>query len=119
MTESHRARLLEAGTELSKFVYEITDHYFDYFKEVSFDVRSSPCHDALAAAISIGDVVPVRRQQLQVTVDCSEGPSRGATICDTRERYRNYAMAHGSNCSVVMETDKTFADSLVERFILQ
>ena len=116
LTERHRARLL-AGGEIARFVGQITDFYFDFFHAESFSERCSPCHDALAAAIAVGEVTPASAPTINVQVDCSSGPSRGATICDTRGRYKNFPEQPGAHCRVVLETDGTFPDLLVQRLL--
>jgi purine nucleosidase len=116
LTEEHRARLLRGG-RVARFVGQITDFYFDFFRLDSFADRCSPCHDALAAAIAIGDVEPIEAPVIGVEVDCSDGPGRGATICDTRGRYRGHPAQPGAHCRVVLDTDGTFADALVSRML--
>jgi inosine-uridine nucleoside N-ribohydrolase len=113
LTEDHRARLIAAGTPASRFVAAITDFYFDGYGQDSFGYRSSPCHDALAAGILTGEVVPLVAPVIDVQVDCTDGPGRGATICDTRSRYRHFAPMPGGNCRVILVTDGSFPDVLV------
>ncbi|MDR2564471.1 MAG: nucleoside hydrolase [Bifidobacteriaceae bacterium] len=115
LTEEHRARLEKAATPVSSLVARITDHYFDYFKAESFDRRCSPCHDALAAAIAVGDYQPTLAPRVPVEVECGAGPARGATICDTRSRYRGFAGAPAGRTQVVLRTPGVFADQLVDR----
>lgn len=117
ITDGHRARLEAAGNPIAGFVAAITDFYFDFFAQDSFAERSSPVHDALAVAIALGDVVPQLAPVVPVTVDCSSGPSRGLTLCDTRGRYRGFPPVEGATCAVVLQTDGTFAEALVERFV--
>lgn len=113
LTEDHRARLIAAGTPESRFVAATTDFYFGEYGMRSFGRRCSPCHDALAAAVLTGEVVPTVFPLIDVQVDCTDGPGRGATICDTRGRYRGFAPAPGGNCRVALATDGTFPDKLV------
>jgi inosine-uridine nucleoside N-ribohydrolase len=113
VTEEHRARMLAADTPVSRFFAATTDFYFGGYGLDSYGVRSSPCHDALAAAILTGEVVPTVFPLLDVEVDCSDGPSRGATIVDTRGRYKGYPDQPGATCRVALLTDGTFPDKLV------
>ncbi|MFF4776408.1 nucleoside hydrolase [Microtetraspora fusca] len=115
ITEEHRAHFERVATPVTSFVARITDHYFDFFHAESFDVRCSPCHDALAAAIAVGDVEPIEAPVVNVEVECGYGPGRGATICDTRGRYRGHPPQEGARCRVVLKTDGTFADVLSRR----
>lgn len=113
ITEEHRARLLAANTPVTRFVAATTDFYFGGYGLASYGVRSSPCHDALAAAILTGEVVPTVFPLIDVLVDCTDGPSRGATICDTRGRYRGFPDQPGANCRVALVTDGTFPDKFI------
>jgi purine nucleosidase len=113
LTEDHRARLEAAGTPVTRFVAAITDFYFAHYGMDSYGVRRSPCHDALAAGVLTGDVVPEVFPVIDVQVDCTDGPSRGATICDTRGRYRGYPDMPGGNCRVALRTDGTFPERLL------
>lgn len=113
VTEEHRARLLAADTPVTRFVAATTDFYFGGYGLDSYGKRSSPCHDALAAAVLTGEVVPTIFPLLHVEVDCSDGPSRGATICDTRGRYKGFPDQEGATCRVALLTDGTFPDKLV------
>lgn len=117
ITEAHRTRLAAAGNPIADLVAAITDFYFDFFALDSFTERCSPVHDALAAAIALGDVVPLLAPVVPVVVDCSSGPSRGLTLCDTRGRYRGFPPVEGATCAVVLQTDGTFADALIDRFV--
>jgi inosine-uridine nucleoside N-ribohydrolase len=117
VTEAHVARLAAAGTPVATFVAAITEFYFDHYGMASYGTRSSPCHDAVAAAVLTGDVVPTVFPMIDVVVDCTNGPGRGATICDTRGRYRNFRGVAAGGCSVALRTDGSFPDLLVERLI--
>lgn len=117
LTERHRATLAASTRPAARFVAAITDFYFDFFHADSYAERSSPCHDALAAAIAVGDVLPLLAPVIGVEVDCTDGPSRGATICDTRDRYRGFPRQDDGNCRVVLETTGSFPDQLVDRLI--
>ncbi len=117
LTEEHRSRLIAADTPVSRFVAAITDFYFGPYGLASYGVRSSPCHDALAAAVMTGEVVPSIFPTIDVQVDCTDGPSRGSTICDTRARYRGFTGDLGGNCRVALLTDGTFPDKLVDAVI--
>jgi purine nucleosidase len=113
LTEAHRERLLAAGNPIAAFVAATSDFYFDGYGFDSYGRRSSPCHDAVAAAVLTGEVVPSVFPLLHVEVDCSDGPSRGATLVDTRGRYKGYPDQDGATCRVALVTDGTFPDKLV------
>lgn len=114
LTEQHRARLQEHGSPEATFVAAATEFYFAGYGLESYGARRSPCHDALAAGVLTGDVAPLAAPVIDVEVDCTDGPGRGATICDTRSRYRGFTGLSGGNCRVVLETDGRFPDRLIE-----
>lgn len=113
ITEEHRTALAASSAPAAQFVAAVSDFYFGGYGFDSFGVRCSPCHDAVAAGVLTGDVVPSVFPRIAVEVDCTDGPSRGATICDTRGRYRAFPDQDGASCRVAFVTDGTFADRLV------
>jgi purine nucleosidase len=115
VTEAHRDRLIASGDPIAAFVAAAAAFYMRGYGMESYGRFSSPCHDALAAGILTGEVVPLVAPVIDVVVDTTFGPSRGATICDTRARYRNFTGTVGGNCRVVLETDGSFPDKLVAR----
>jgi purine nucleosidase len=114
MSEAQRQAMASSGSPVGRFAAAVLDFYFDFYSAV-YGVRSSACHDVLAAAVAVGDVVPRRAMTVNVTVDTSHGPSRGATICDTRGQYKGEDRQEGANCTVVLATDGTLADAVVQR----
>jgi purine nucleosidase len=113
LTERHRAALAAAGTPVGSFASSITDFYFNAYSGRSGGERWAPCHDALAAAVAVGTVTPSLFPAIHVEVDCTDGPSRGATICDTRGRYWGFPPDPRANCRVALRTAGDFADHLV------
>ncbi|WP_116040383.1 nucleoside hydrolase [Amycolatopsis palatopharyngis] len=115
LTEQHWHRLRTGGTAIARFAAEILKHYLDVYQRDVFGVRCAACHDPLAAAIAAGDVSPVLAPKVTVDVDTGDGPARGSTIADTRGRHRGFPDQDGARVRVVLQTDGTFADRLVER----
>jgi purine nucleosidase len=114
MTEAERLELAASSAPLARFAAAVLDYYFDYYTEV-FGERLCACHDALAAAIAVGDVVPTRSMKVAVAVETGRGPARGATVCDLRGQYRGETAQPGATCTVVLETEGCFAGALVKR----
>ena len=112
LTEAHRAQLA-AGGEVGQYLAAISDFYFDFNAEASFDVRCSPMHDAVAVAIAVG-ALEARTVDVSVVVDTTDGPGRGQTICDTRQKYRGYSRATGP-VKLVVDVAPGFPDLLVDR----
>ncbi|WP_019544330.1 nucleoside hydrolase [Streptomyces sulphureus] len=115
LTEAHRQRLLAAGTPVSTLAGEILDFYFAFHEEVALPFRGSALHDPLAAGIAVGEVTPVSAPRLAVTVDTADGAARGAIVADTRGMHRGYPEQPDAHTAVVLETDGTFPELLVER----
>ncbi|NLU68261.1 nucleoside hydrolase [Streptomyces sp. HNM0574] len=115
LTEEHRRRLLGSGTPAGRLAGEILDCYFTFHETTCLPFRGCACHDPLAAAIAVGEVVPRLAPRLPVTVDTAHGAARGALVADTRGLHRGYPETDGAGATVVLETDGTFGDLLVER----
>ncbi|MEU6477441.1 nucleoside hydrolase [Streptomyces sp. NPDC047017] len=115
LTEAHRQWLLAQGTPVSRLAGEILDFYFAFHEQTALPFRGSACHDPLAAGIAVGEVVPKLAPRLHVTVDTADGAARGALVADTRGLYRGYPEQPGAHAAVVLETDGTFPDLLVDR----
>ncbi len=112
LDESHRERLAAGGT-IGQYTSRILDFYMEFFAQNSFGERRSCLHDALAVAIAAGTVVP----DLAPTVNAhvvTGGPAHGQTVCDLRGKYMGYPEQDGAHCVVVLESDPTFGDALVE-----
>ncbi|MDJ1132145.1 nucleoside hydrolase [Streptomyces iconiensis] len=115
LTEAHRQRLLANGTPLCQLAGEILDFYFTFHEETALPFRGAALHDPLAAAIAIGEVTPTSAPRLSVTVDTADGAARGAVVADTRGLHRGYPAQPEANAAVVLETDGTFPELLIER----
>lgn len=115
LTEEHRKTLLAYDSPVSRLAGEILEFYFTFHETTTLPFRGSACHDPLAAAIAVGDLIPTTAPRLPVTVDTAEGAARGALVADTRGMHIGYPEQAGANASVVLETDGSFPDLLVER----
>jgi purine nucleosidase len=116
MTEQQWEMLAGSPSPVARFAASILEKYFDFYTAV-YGKRASACHDVLAAAVAVGDVVPVRAMTVKVAVDTCHGPGRGATICDTRGRYRGELVQAGAHCRVVLETPGTLAEDVTRRLL--
>lgn len=115
LTDAHQQRLAAAGNPVASFVAAAAEFYMSGYGFSSYGRHCSPCHDALAAGVLTGEVAPLIAPVIDVVVDTTDGPSRGATICDTRARYRGFSGVTSGNCRVVLKTDGKFPDVLVRR----
>ncbi|MGW5121336.1 nucleoside hydrolase [Streptomyces noursei] len=115
LTEAHRQRLLASGSPIGRLAGEILDFYFTFHEETALPFRGSALHDPLAAGIAVGEVVPKGAPRLAVTVDTADGAARGALVADTRGIHLGYPQQPDANATVVLETDGTFPELLVDR----
>ncbi|MFC7344204.1 nucleoside hydrolase [Saccharopolyspora griseoalba] len=115
ITEQHQRRLAERGSPTTRFTSSVLEQYFDFYERDIFGERRAACHDPLAAAIAVGDVAPVLAPVVSTDVDTGDGPGRGATVADVRGQYRGFPEQQEANVRVVLETDRTFPDLLVDR----
>ena len=113
LDDGHRARLAQGGT-IGQYVSGILDHYVGYFASVAFGERRSCMHDALAVAVAAGTLVPDLAPTVRAFVVTGDGPTRGQTVCDLRGAYMGYPPQDGAHCRVVLESDPTFGDAVVE-----
>jgi purine nucleosidase len=114
MEEQDRSVLARSGDPGGELVSRMLDRYFDFYQDV-YGRRCAPCHDALAAAIAVGDVTPELAPLLSVEVDQGDGPGRGQTICDLRGVYRGYPSQSAATCRVVLTVGDGFVARLVSR----
>lgn len=114
LTDEHRATLAASGTAAGRFVADITDSYLAFYERL-FGRRVAALHDVLAAAILTGEVLPSPFPRVRVEVECGSGPARGATVVDTRGRYKGHPDQDGATVRVALRTPGGFADALVAR----
>ncbi|MEG9519220.1 nucleoside hydrolase [Saccharopolyspora indica] len=115
ITEEQRRRLAEFGSPVTSFTAAILDLYLGFYAQHAFGERKAACHDPLAAAIAVGDVEPLLAPVVPVDVETGDGPARGMTVADLRGQYRGFPESGEATVRVVLETDRTFGDRLVDR----
>lgn len=115
LTEPLRQKLLAHGSPVSELAGRILDFYFTFHENNALPLRGSACHDPLAAAIAVGEFTPTSAPRVHVTVDTADGPARGALVADTRGVHRGYPEQPDANAEIVLGTDGTFPENLVDR----
>jgi len=111
-----RDRLRSAPGAIAPMLSEMLGVYFDFYVSV-FGRPCSALHDPLAVAISTGEIVPTLAPLVRVTVDATDGPGRGQTICDMRGAYNDYPPQKGAHVRVVLELDRPYAPLLMDRLL--
>jgi purine nucleosidase/pyrimidine-specific ribonucleoside hydrolase len=109
------ARELRAlGTASGQVAAELTDYALDRNLEWS-GATTTAIHDAVAIAhLLVPDLVAVARYQ--VTVDTTNGPARGRTVCDGLPyRLRRDGRTPNADVGIVIERDR-FTRLLVDAF---
>lgn len=112
LEESDRQQLLACSDPLVSTVGEILNFYFDFYIAL-YGRRSCALHDPLAAAIAVGGVHPTNAPAVPVTVDSTDGPGRGQTICDLRGQRLGPIDQPGARTRVVLSTDQPLAPHLI------
>ena len=90
------------------------DLYLDFYESVVLGRRAAALHDPLAAAVTLGEVELRRAPRVHVEVDCTDGPSRGSTVCDLRSQRKAPGDVPGATVRVVLETAPGYVDLLTE-----
>lgn len=114
LEEDHRRRFLESERPVARALGEMLDLYYGFYT-ATYDRRCCAAHDPLAAAVAVGGITPAVAPTVHVTVDATDGPGRGQTICDLRGAHRDFPAQPGARCRVVLSTDADVAEHLVER----
>ena len=109
--EAHRQRL-ERGGESAKALAAMLGVYFDFYTAI-LGRPSCALHDPLAAAIALGTVEPTLAPVVPIEVDTTDGPGRGQTIVDRRDRYIGYPGKPGLRHRAVLEVPEGFGDALL------
>lgn len=111
--EQHRQLLLHSSNPVAYAVGRIMDFYFD-FHVPEYGRRCSALHDPLAAAICAGGITATVAPAVPAVVDITNGPARGAVICDLRGQRTKWHDVDGAHIRVVLDTDRPLAGHLLD-----
>ena len=108
------AALRELGTASGRIAAELTDYALDRNLEWS-GATTTAIHDAVAVAhLMVPDLVAVARYH--VTVDTTDGPARGRTVCDgVPYRLRRAGLDPNADVGIVIDRAR-FERLLIEAF---
>jgi inosine-uridine nucleoside N-ribohydrolase len=110
ITDEHTEQMRGAG-RVGRVVAELMDFYARFHKARYPDLDGSPMHDPVCVAHLI-DSTLMDVRDANIEVDCSEGPSRGRTNVDWRDREH----CGPPNAKVGLSIDgERFAQLVVER----
>lgn len=116
LEEEDRARLLAAPDAVAPAIGAILGVYFDFYRG-PLGRASCALHDPLAAAIATGEITPTVAPLVRVSVDTTDGPGRGQTICDLRGLHSGFPPQSRANARVVLATDRPYAPLLMARLL--
>lgn len=113
LVTAERRSVLDAGGPAAQYLSRILQFYGD-FCATTFGTWCATMHDTIAVAAAAGTLEVTTGPVVNVEVDCSDGPSRGATLCDLRGRYAGFPPQEGAHCTVLLEVTDSIADDTVE-----
>lgn len=108
-----RRAVLEAGGRAARYMSRIMQFYGDFYAETVFGTWMAAMHDTLAVAAAAGALTVNSAPVVNVEVDCSGGPSHGATVCDMRGLYAGFPAQEGAHCKVLLDIDDSIADEVL------
>lgn len=95
---------------------EMLEFYMGFYLP-ALGSRAAALHDPLAAGVLTGEAVPTRAMTVDVDVDTTTGPGRGATIADLRGIYHPQPRGVDHGVRVVLEVGADFAPTLRTRLL--
>ena len=114
--EADQAALIASGRPVAGAVAAMMNEYADFYSGV-YGRRVVALHDPLAAAAACDHLAYAVAPVVNVVVDDTAGPGRGQTIADLRGRFRGFPEQPGAHTRVVLELDRPFAPTLLERIL--
>jgi purine nucleosidase len=112
LENADRLQLEHSPQPAARLVGQMLDSYMDFYV-ATYGRKCAPVHDALAAAIALGDVELEDAPFASVAVDSTDGPGRGQTLVDLRNRFTDFVPPTGTT-RVVLRTAEPFVPKLVE-----
>jgi len=109
LSEAHFDRMRNGG-EISRYMARIAEFYTTFNENASFGERLATMHDAVAVGIAANLVKATVAPIVNASVDITDGPARGQTICDLRGIYNNFPAQDGAHCRVILELEPGFPD---------
>lgn len=112
--EQDRDVLLNSNGKLAQALGQILPIYLDFYKDI-YGRRCCALHDPAAAILAVHGLDSCLAPKVKVTIDSTQGPGRGQTICDLRGQYNGYPVVADANCHVVLRTDLDIAAFLLDK----
>lgn len=112
--EADQDALLKANGSLAQALGHILPIYMDFYKDI-YGRRCCALHDPAAAILAVHGLDRCLAPKVKVSIDSTNGPGRGQTICDLRGKYNGYPVVKKANCHVVLSTDLNISAFLLEK----
>lgn len=114
--EADRLKLLSADSRFAQAIGQMLELYIKFYID-TYGRKACALHDPVAAVLAIQGIGACHAPKVNVTVDDSDGPGRGQTICDMRGRYMNYPPQRDANCQVVLSTELNMSELLLTKLL--
>lgn len=108
-----RRAVLDEGGAVARYLSRIMQFYGDFYADSLFGSWMAAMHDTIAVAAAAGTLTVNTAPVVNVEVDCSGGPSHGATVCDLRGIYAGFPPQEGAHCKVLLDVDDSIADDVL------
>lgn len=112
--EQDRDVLLSSNGKLAQALGQILPIYLDFYKDI-YGRRCCALHDPAAAILAVQGLERCLAPKVKVSIDSTQGPGRGQTICDLRGKYNGYPVVKNANCHVVLSTELNISAFLLEK----
>lgn len=107
-----RRATLAAGGPAAQYMARILGFYGDFCAQ-TFGTWTATMHDTIAVAAAAGTLTVNSAPVIDITIDTSDGPSRGATLCDLRGMYSGDASIPGARHTLLLDIEDSIADDVI------
>ncbi|APS35204.1 MULTISPECIES: nucleoside hydrolase [Serratia] len=114
--EADRLKLLSAESRFAQAIGQMLERYIQFYIN-TYGRKACALHDPVAAVLAVQGIGACFAPNVKVTIDDSDGPGRGQTLCDMRGRYMNYPPQPDANCHVVLSTELNMSELLLAKLL--
>jgi len=113
--ESDIKKLIDSSSVSCQTLGKMLLKYVDFYQNI-YGRKCAALHDPVAAMIAVEGASNCRTLHCDITVDCTEGPGKGQTICDTRSIYSPSNMDK-TKPKVILGSEALFSKPLLEMLL--
>lgn len=114
--ESDRQKLIHSGRDFSTALGKMMDLYSDFYID-TYGRKTCALHDPIAAIFAVDGISSCTAPKVRVEIDKTNGPGRGQTICDLRDKYKGFTLQENANCNVVLSTSIDMSSLLLSKLL--